>query len=64
MRNDQTQAKDTTQAKDSRITAAASHWGPSFVTNGIALANFEDVMRSINTRDEWCSAWSARGAEV
>ncbi|MGE3643218.1 MAG: alpha/beta hydrolase family protein [Beijerinckiaceae bacterium] len=49
-------------AKDPRVAAAVSHWGHRFVANGIALADFEDVTASIDTWDQWCSAWAARGA--
>ena len=50
------------ETRDPRVAAAVTHWGHRFVANGIALADFEDVTGSINTWDEWCAAWSARGA--
>lgn len=52
----------THNTKDPRVAAAVSHWGHRFVANGIALADFEDVTASITHWDEWCAAWSARGA--
>jgi len=47
---------------DPRLQAAVSHWGARFVANGVALTDFEDVTRSINSYDEWCSAWSSKAA--
>jgi hypothetical protein len=47
---------------DPRITSAIGHWGPRFVTNGVALTDFEEVTRSIASWDDWCHAWSARAA--
>jgi dipeptidyl aminopeptidase/acylaminoacyl peptidase len=55
-------SNEPTPAKDPRVAAAVSHWGHRFVANGIALADFEDVTRSIFQWDEWCGAWAARGA--
>ena len=47
---------------DPRITSAIGHWGPRFVTNGVALTDFEEVTRAITSWDDWCRAWSARAA--
>src|SRR5256885_8723037 len=47
---------------DPRVTAAIHHWAPRFVTNGVALSDFEDVTASIAAWDDWCAAWSARAA--
>lgn len=47
-------------ATDSRVSSAISHWAPRFVSNGVLLADFEDVTSSIEHWDEWCAAWSAR----
>ncbi|MBV9347594.1 MAG: prolyl oligopeptidase family serine peptidase [Pseudolabrys sp.] len=47
---------------DPRVKAAISHWGARFVANGVALADFEDVTRSLNNYDDWCRAWSERAA--
>ena len=47
-------------AQDSRVSSAISHWAPRFVSNGVLLADFEDVTSSIKRWDEWCAAWSAR----
>jgi 2,6-dihydroxypseudooxynicotine hydrolase len=47
---------------DPRLQAAVSHWGARFVANGVALTDFEDVTRSISSYDDWCRAWSDKGA--
>jgi 2,6-dihydroxypseudooxynicotine hydrolase len=46
--------------KDSRVTSAVSHWAPRFVSNGVILADFEELTGSIERWDDWCAAWSAR----
>jgi dipeptidyl aminopeptidase/acylaminoacyl peptidase len=45
---------------DGRVVSAISHWAPRFISNGVLLADFEDVTSSIKHWDEWCAAWSAR----
>ena len=45
---------------DSRVSSAISHWAPRFVSNGVMLADFEEVTASIQRWEEWCAAWSAR----
>jgi len=50
------------KSTDPRITSAIGHWGPRFVTNGVALTDFEEVTASISSWDDWCRAWSARAA--
>jgi fermentation-respiration switch protein FrsA (DUF1100 family) len=47
---------------DPRVTSAIAHWAPRFVTNGVALTDFEEVTASIDTWDDWCHAWSTRAA--
>ncbi|HEX9396052.1 MAG TPA: alpha/beta fold hydrolase [Burkholderiales bacterium] len=47
-------------AKDPRVTSAISHWAPRFVSNGVLLADFEDVTGSLERWEDWCVAWSAR----
>ena len=47
-------------AKDARVQSAISHWAPRFVSNGVLLADFEDVTGSIERWEDWCAAWSAR----
>lgn len=50
------------KAVDPRVSAAIAHWAPRFVTNGVALTDFEEVTASIASWDDWCRAWSARAA--
>jgi len=45
---------------DQRVTSAISHWAPRFVSNGVLLADFEDVTGSLERWEDWCAAWSAR----
>jgi 2,6-dihydroxypseudooxynicotine hydrolase len=49
-------------AQDPLVAAATAHWSHRFVSNGVPLADFEDVTRSISRWDDWCAAWSARAA--
>jgi 2,6-dihydroxypseudooxynicotine hydrolase len=49
-------------AKDPRVASAIAHWAPRFVSNGVMLADFEEVTASIERWDDWCAAWSARAA--
>jgi 2,6-dihydroxypseudooxynicotine hydrolase len=46
--------------KDPRVASAISHWAPRFVSNGVLLADFEEVTASIERWDDWCAAWSGR----
>ena len=46
--------------KDSRVSSAIAHWAPRFVSNGVMLADFEEVTASIERWEEWCAAWSTR----
>jgi fermentation-respiration switch protein FrsA (DUF1100 family) len=47
-------------AKDARVQSAISHWAPRFVSNGVLLADFEDVTGTLERWEDWCGAWSAR----
>ena len=47
-------------AQDPRVASAISHWAPRFVSNGVLLADFEDVTNSLERWEDWCAAWSAR----
>lgn len=49
-------------AVDPRIVSAARHWSHRFVANGVPLADFQDVTGGISRWDDWCRAWSDRGA--
>ena len=48
--------------KDAKVQSAISHWAPRFVSNGVLLADFEEVTRGLERWDDWCRAWSARAA--
>jgi dienelactone hydrolase len=50
-----------TREKDSRVAAAIAHWAPRFVSNGVLLADFEEVTAGIEKWDDWCAAWCRRG---
>jgi 2,6-dihydroxypseudooxynicotine hydrolase len=52
----------TSKAKDPRVASAISHWAPRFVSNGVLLADFEDVTGGLERWEDWCSAWSKRAA--
>jgi dipeptidyl aminopeptidase/acylaminoacyl peptidase len=48
--------------KDARVQSAIAHWAPRFVSNGVLLADFEEVTASLERWEDWCAAWSARAA--
>jgi 2,6-dihydroxypseudooxynicotine hydrolase len=50
----------TTKPSDPRVAAAIAHWAPRFVSNGVLLADFEDVTSGLDRWEDWCSAWCAR----
>jgi 2,6-dihydroxypseudooxynicotine hydrolase len=47
--------------KDARVTHAIAHFGPRYTVNGVTFSDFMDVTTSIESWDDWCRAWSARG---
>jgi 2,6-dihydroxypseudooxynicotine hydrolase len=47
--------------KDPRVTSAAQHWAHRMVTNGVPLADFQDVTGGITTWDQWLPAWVEKG---
>lgn len=47
-------------AKDARVEAALTHWAHRFVTQGVPLPDFQDVIAGIDDWDQWCASWSAR----
>ena len=49
-------------SKDARVASANAHWAPRFISNGVLLADFEDVTSGMQRWEDWCSAWSARAA--
>ena len=52
---------NTDNTIDPRVAAATAHWAHRMVTNGVPLADFQDVTSSISQWDAWCDAWVARG---
>jgi hypothetical protein len=53
---------ETKQHIDPRIATATSHWAHRFTANGVPLHDFQSVATEITQWDEWCAAWSRRGA--
>ena len=49
--------------KDELVTSAKAHWGPRFVSNGVALTDFEEITGGLERWDDWCRAWSDRAAD-
>jgi len=47
-------------AKDPKVQSAISHWAPRFISNGVLLADFQEVTGAIERWEDWCAAWSAR----
>jgi alpha-beta hydrolase superfamily lysophospholipase len=47
---------------DARVQSAIAHWAPRFVSNGVPLTDFEEVTAGVERWEDWCRAWSARGA--
>jgi dienelactone hydrolase len=52
-----------TAARDKRVEIAIHNWAPRFVSAGVPLGDFEEVTAGITRWDEWCAAWSHRGAD-
>jgi dienelactone hydrolase len=48
---------------DSRVRAAVDHWAPRFTTNGVSVADFDDITRGLSRWEDWCAAWSAVAAD-
>jgi len=48
-----------TRHPDPLIASAITHWAHRFVSNGVVLADFQEVTGSLATWDDWCRAWSA-----
>src|SRR5258708_15839392 len=50
-----------TKFRDPRVATAIAHWAPRFVSNGVLLADFEEVTAGIERWEDWCAAWCERG---
>jgi dienelactone hydrolase len=48
---------------DSRVRAAVDHWAPRFTTNGVSVADFDDITRGLSRWEDWCAAWSDGAAD-
>src|SRR5262245_28687796 len=53
---------DATPPADALVHSAISHWGARFVANSVTLTDFEEVTGSLRSWNDWCGAWSNRGA--
>ncbi len=47
---------------DHQLEEAFAHWGPRFVSNGVALTDFQEVSRTVKKWDQWCRVWSEKAA--
>jgi dipeptidyl aminopeptidase/acylaminoacyl peptidase len=47
-------------SKDPRVTSAIAHWAPRFISNGVLLADFQEVTAGIERWEDWCAAWCRR----
>ena len=54
------EAATKTKSSDPRVAAAIAHWAPRFVSNGVLLADFEEVTAGIDRWEDWCRAWCER----
>jgi dipeptidyl aminopeptidase/acylaminoacyl peptidase len=48
---------------DDRLATAIAQWAPRFTTNGVTAGDFDRIISSVSSWDQWCSAWSAIAAE-
>jgi 2,6-dihydroxypseudooxynicotine hydrolase len=44
------------------VEAAIAHWAPRYVEDGIPVGDFQEVSRAVDDWDDWCRAWTERGA--
>ncbi len=54
--------ESTDKPKDKRVEIALRAWAPRFVSSGVPLTDFQEVVASIEKWDDWCAAWTARAA--
>ena len=50
-------------AKDQRILAVIERWAPRFISNGVPLTDYQEVMDGLEVWDDWCGHWAARASE-
>lgn len=48
--------------QDALVKSALTHWAARFVANGVVLTDFEEVVGSVATWNDWCKAWSDKAA--
>ncbi|HEY0755159.1 MAG TPA: alpha/beta fold hydrolase [Ktedonobacteraceae bacterium] len=49
-------------ARDERVQSAIDNWAPRFIANGIDYNDFQYVTTHVERWEDWCRAWSERGA--
>src|SRR3979490_1964321 len=49
-----------TKSPGPRVATATAPWAPRFVSNGVLLADFEEVTAGIERWEDWCRAWCER----
>lgn len=54
---------NATAGRDKRVEIAIHNWAPRFVSAGVPLVDFEEVTAGVLRWDDWCAAWSRRGAD-
>lgn len=47
-------------AKDPRVESAVAHWGGRFISNGVPLADFQEVTAGLERWEDWCAGFSER----
>ena len=55
-----TMAQD--QKQDPKLAMAMAHWSHRCISNGVILADFQDITAAVKTWDDWCAVWSERAA--
>jgi len=57
------EAQRNANLRPARRDGAIAHWAPRFVSNGVLLADFEEVTAGIERWEDWCRAWCGRRAQ-
>jgi Esterase FrsA-like len=50
-------------SRDARVETAISHWAPRFISNGVLLADFQEITGRLERWEDWCAAWCVRAAD-
>ncbi len=48
--------------EDEHVRSALTHWAARFVANGVVLSDFEEIVASLSSWNDWCRAWSQRAS--